>query len=754
MTLSQPDQPLLPEPESHPRQKFTAVEMPQSPEAPEGGLNIPHLFGIVRRKVMVITIVAIAFSAVSGFQASKQTPQYQSSFSLLVEPITQKRELSKLTGDQGGGTTKELDYSTQIEVLFSPQTLKQIIKKINERYPDVTFDSITSKLSIVRLGETKIIEVQYAGANPEKVKFVLHELSKGYLKHSLDDQKSTLRQGIAFVDKQLPAIQKRVSSLQEQIQELRQNYDFVDPDTYAQELSSQLAEIAKQRQTLKAEIVTLQTRYEILQQQLGVTVALSQASFYQEFLKQFQALDRQIAIESARFGDNSPTIKMLRQQQDNLEPLLRAEAKRAVNNQIAAVFNDLQVLKIREQSISQSASILSQRFQQIPAISKSFTDLQRDLKVATESLSKFLDTRESLEIQAARDEVPWQLITPPKPPESKVASNIYKSLASGAIVGLGMGAVLAYFLEKLEDTFYSIADLKKKVKLPILGVIPFRPDLDHAGPEAHIIDLRHLYPSGVRSVKEDLESLKQQMKALLSSGSRKPEVRLTPSLPTEMKPKQSTPQEDSYRFLEAFRFLHSSIQKLGTDHKLNSVVVSSALPIEGRTTIAVHLAQAAAAMGQRVLLVDAHLRAGGMPMHQLLGLPDIPGLSNLLREEATVNQVIQRLDWESGLFIVGAGSVPPDPTRLLASSQMRDFMQKMHKSFDLVIYDTLPLMGLADVNLLGGQVDGVILVAGFGKWRSADALKQTVERLRTAHIPVLGLVANGVKGYSVDLYNR
>lgn len=724
--------------------------IPPSPPVEEG-FNPAQLLGMLRRKAPIIAAVAIAASAFSGFQASRQTPSFQSSFALLVEPVTQKKQLEKLTDGQSE-TTKELDYSTQIEVMLSPKTLEPMIKEIDERYPDVTFDSLSSKLSVNRLGETKIIEVGFSGTDPAKVKYVLDKLSKGYLKHSLDEQKTTLRQGIKFVDDQLPALQKRVFDLQQQIQTLRQQYNFVDPDTYAQQLSGQLSAIAQQRQTMRSEMVTLQTRYAALQQQIGATAALSNASFYQEFLKQFQALDRQIAIESARFGDKSPTIKMLRQQQENLAPLLQNEATRALGNQVASLLNEMQVLQKRDQMVAETEQQITRQFKRTPILSRQFSDLQRELKSATESLQRFSDTRESLEIQAAQNEVPWQLITPPKNPESKLASNVYKSLMTGAGAGLVLGIAIAFMLEKLESAFFTVSDLRKKTSLPILGVIPFRPDLENAGPEVHVIDLRHLHPEGVRSVIRDVEDMKTRLKSLLHASAAKETVDLAALW--HNKHQLDLSEQDTYGFVESFRALYASIEGISKKQPIRSLVISSALPVEGRTTVAVHLAQAAAALGKRVLLVDAHLRSGSVHVHNLFGLPLSAGLSNLLREETTLEQVIQRLDWESGLFVIGAGTIPPDPTRLLASKQMKEFMQRVHKTFDLVIYDTLPLMGLADVSLIAAETNGVILVAGFGKWGGANAFTQTADRLRNAQIPVLGVVANGVKNYSVDLYSR
>jgi len=726
---------------------------PAQPEEEEQGLTPAKLLGMVRRKFWVVGVAAIATSAFMGFQASKQVPMYQGSFSVLVEPIVQRRQISStLADDKSSESAKEFDYSSQIQVLISPKTLKPILKDINDRYSGVSYDELAGHLLVSRFGETKIIEVSYSGTDPVKVKFVLEKLSEGYLRYSLQDQKATLQQGILFVDRQLPGLRTRVNILQKQIEGLRQQYNFVDPDTHAQELSGQLTALAQQRQALQEERVAVQVQYAALQQQAGASAALEDFTFYQEFLHQFQALDRQIAIESARFGGNNPTIQLFRQQQDNLRPLLIQEAERSLNNQIAKVFNNIQILNSREQALAAVEKMLDQQFKQMPSVSRQFTDLQRELKTATDSLNRFQTTRESLQIQSAQNEVPWQLIAPPRDPESKLANNVYKSLMTGGIGGALLGVGVIYLLEKVENAFYSIADLKKRTKLPILGIIPYRPDLEHAGSEVHIVDLRSLHSDGRHTIQENSATLKERMKVLLEQGVSSETLSIPGIAHSAENPMGN--ESDAYGFLESFRSLHANIVRLGDSQPISSVVISSATPVEGRTTIAVHLAQAAAAMGKRVLLVDAHLRRGAVPLHTLLGLSDKAGLSDFLSETTSLNQVIERLAWESSLFVVSAGSTPPDPTRLLSSLRMKVFMQRVHKAFDLVIYDTPPLMGLADVSLIAAQTSGVVLVAGFGKRNGAEALTQTIERLKSAHIPILGVVANGVKDYSVDLYSR
>lgn len=737
-----------------------AVEAQEPPG--EEGWSLPRLVGMVRRKAWIIGVMAIACSAYMGFRDTKQVIEYQSSFRLLVEPVHQTRELQQLTDDKSATTTQELDYSTQIEVLYSPKLLNPIFEQVNERYPGTTFDSTVGRLSVSRLGETKIIEVSFYDTNPEKVKVVLEKLSQGYLDYSLQNQQAQLRQGLAFVDQQLPAIQERVNSLQQQIQELRQEYNFTDPDSYSEQLMTQLGAIAQQRQSIQSDLAALKIQYANLQQTLGATAALSQSANYQATLQQYQVLEQQIAVESARFGTRNPTIALLQRQQTNLFPILQRQAEEAVGEQVAAVANQIQMLMASDQAIALAEKALTNRFHQMPAVSRLYTELQRELTIATESLTRFLETQERLQIQAAQNEVPWELIAEPAPPHRKSSSSFYKTLVMGAIMGFVLGAIIAFLIEKLENTSYTLDELKKTVKLSILGTIPYNPDLEQAEPSLHIVDLRQS-PASLQTVGEDSIDLKNRLKQVLQQADEQSQTGLKPIEPNAEPANAQQPnstdhlaqywltQSDAYGFLEAFRALYANLERR-KGKRLQSIVISSALPSEGRTTVAVHLVQAAAALGRRVLLVDAHCRRGGTQVHTLLGLPNEVGLTHYLTQKAPLSRVIQRLSWESSLFVISAGDTPNDPTRLLASTEMCELMERLRKTFDLVIYDMPPLMGLADVSLIASQADGILLVASLGKRGSNDALKQTVERLNVAHLPILGVVANCVKDYSVDLY--
>ena len=159
------------------------------------------------------------------------------------------------------------------------------------------------------------------------------------------------------------------------------------------------------------------------------------------------------------------------------------------------------------------------------------------------------------------------------------------------------------------------------------------------------------------------------------------------------------------------------------------------MPNEGKSTVALHLAEAAAAMGQRVLLIDADLRSP--QVHNYLELSNEKGLTNLFSGEANP-ALIQKFSPEPNLYVIVAGSATLEPSRLFASHNMRLFSNKVREDFDLVIYDTPPLTGQSDTYLIAEHADGLLLVAQPGRLKQSS-LNQAMEQLQIADVNVIGL---------------
>ncbi|MGB5962070.1 MAG: polysaccharide biosynthesis tyrosine autokinase [Coleofasciculaceae cyanobacterium] len=744
------------QPDGNSKQLPPSAYIGEFSELEDDSFDLSQILTIARRRMLLIAGVAIAITSGVAAKVLKEVNIYEGKFQLLVEPPSRQddkiKQLSQVLDKSGGDKLQGVDYETQIQVLKSPQVMSPILKKIQARYPDITEEDFREKLTISRMAETKIIEVRYQDSDPDKIKFVLEQIVDAYIKYSAQEQQNTVKQGLTFVNEQTDILQNRVNTLQQNLQDFRQKYNIIDPQTQGQLLTTRVGEIVKQRQDTISQLGEAEKLYSELKNQLAelgvspqqaVTAsALSEAPRYQKSLDKLAEIENKIAIESGRFTEDSPTIKALREQQSQLKPIVEQEAAIAVGRvgsgvpqnapslaspsslrleltkQMVETANQKQVLQVRRNAIAQAETNLSQQLKNLAAVSRQYTDLQRELTVATESLNRFLALRESLQIERAQKTRPWQQLNKPQRPLLPISPNIPRGIILGTVAGLLAGVGAALLAEKLDTVFHSPEELQEGSGLPILGTIPFEKSLKG----------RFLSETARRAL---------------------PSAELTAiEINNNSRSYMASP------FSEAFRSLFTNLQFISPDQPIRSLVISSSVPAEGKSTVATFLAQAAAAMGQRVLLVDADLRRP--QVHVRNDLPNVWGLSNVISSEINVDDVIQHSPLEDNLYILTAGQIPPDPTRLLSSQKMHNLVQYFQETFDLVIFDAPPLLGLADARLLEAHTDGIALVVGLNKTDKA-VLTQVLYGLKMSRARVFGVIANGVKNYaagSEDYYQR
>lgn len=721
----------------------------------EGGgqtLDLAWLFSVVRRRAAVMAASAIALSALAGsaivWQAKKTPPSYQGSFRVLVEPVTAEGRLAKLsllaqTGTNTGASeisklgvdSSDLaDYQTQIEVLKSPKLLTPVVKQLQARYPELTYESLKNQIEIGRVSYekdgkqqgTKILGVTYRDINPEKIRYVLDRLASTYLNYSLQERLSGLHQGIHFIDAQLPALQQRVDQLQGQLQTLRQKYTLNEPDSTGRSLTEQAQYLKSQRIEIEAELAQTRAFYATRQQQLAegnltsvLTSDPNKADTYENLLGQLQKIDSDIALQSSQFRESSPTIQNLRDKQANLRAIVAQEARKSLTN----IAGRIQELEARERSLKASEEAINQQIKVFPEVIRRYSDLTRELQVATDSLKEFLEKRESLKLDASQREIPWELIAPPEIPRDKTGKLVPASerqtkrqLAIAAILSLLLGIGIGFVVEILHTVFHTPDEIKAATRLRLLGVIPFA---------------------------KELKKLDKRPKKLAPAF-------LEPVNSPALLPRYGqVSNEQTASFLEAFRSLYTNIRLLSARKPIHSLAIGSAVPGDGKTSVAVYLARTAAAIGQRVLLVDADLRCP--QLHLRLGLTNTEGLNEVITTDLSLNDAIQQSSVEENLFVLTAGQPTTDSIKLLSSAKMQYLMEQFQAFFDLVIYDTPPLLGLADGNIVAAHTDGIILVVGLEK-TDRSLLTKSMEGLKIAGASVLGVVANGIKGYTADAY--
>jgi len=683
-----------------PQQDFLGLGTPQDDN------TLKEILSSIQRRIL--PIVGVASLVMSGFVYSYITADkiYQGGFQIVVEPLTNQSESLALPV---GFTQPSLDYSSQIEVLVSPVVIKPALTLIQSSFPGLDYSSLVSRLSIERLGTKKIIAVTYRGSDLKEIDLVLKTLSQFYLKYGLEKRKITLSQGLNFLNSQLPENRNRFNKLQKQLELFRKQYRLLDPETKYAELLKQGEELKSQNTQIQERLSIAKLNYSNLLTPQGQKLALKSAPIYD----QLRQLDAQILSQLARLQPDHPSIQTLEEKKEELLPIIADEERRYIRFRLDETANLIKSLDLENQKLSRAQAVINTEIEKLPDISRQYILMQRELQFSTETLNRILQYREQLLNQTAQTQVPWELTQPPYVSQVPILPNTSQDLSRGIIVSLIAGAAIGFLLEKLDNTYHRPTNLEQKTKLPLLGTLP-------------------------------------NTKKLLSYQARHQLKTQETESPLTRRKKSKAYGYGYYgygyggegRFFQALQVLYANIQLLNSDQIVKSITVSSSVKSEGKTTIAARLAEVAASMGKRVLLVDCDLR---LPrVHKELELPNLVGLSSVITSNLPVQEAMQNLPDLPTLSVMTSGTQPPDPMRLISSDKMKQIMTYFRENFDLVIYDTPPLTSIVDAKLLAAQTDGLLLVVRMHK-TDRSAVAQVLESLKQSSISVLGVVANRYK---------
>jgi polysaccharide biosynthesis transport protein len=679
-------------------------------EGDEGGLNLGQVGAALRRRGMLIVGVTGLVAGGAVLKAEKDPLMYSGKFEVLTKPVTAESQVvsnvpQALSNNGAAPPESAKEMETTIQVLQSPRVLNPVVEKLKAQYPDLTYKELLASLDITSKKQS-ILEVEYSSAEEKQSRDVLKAVADAYLAYSLEERRADVNQAIKFVQARIDekgGLQDKVELWQEKLRIFRQKNRLVDPQQKAQEVSTHVGTLTQQYLDNRVQLEQMVSRFLQLQAELvrqpgeraGNSV-LTENIRYQKILDEIQKVELEIKQGSAKFTDDNPTILNLQDKKANLLPMLQAEEERVLRD----FQSRIRELQARDNSLAAKIKSLNNQLVSLAANTRDYDRIQQQLKIAGDNLTQFLTKRQALQIELSQKQQLWKLLNPSEIKADSISirgisSSTKKNLALGTILGLLIGTGAALLVDKISNVFHTAKDLKEATGLPLLGIVPFS--------------------------KELLIHSKEKVQGA--------------ALPL---------------FFEVFRSFYTNLLLLGSDTPISSLVISSPGQGDGKSTVAIQLALAAAAMGQKVLLVDANLRFPSL--HKRLGLMNIQGLTDVISQDLDWQNVIERSPQEDNLYVMSAGPVPPDSVRLLASYKMQDLMSNLQASYDLVIYDAPPHLGFADANLLAANTNGMVIVAGLGKLKRT-VFQEALEELQVAGTPVLGIVANKSKDYAPASYS-
>lgn len=375
---------------------------------------------------------------------------------------------------------------------------------------------------------------------------------------------------------------------------------------------------------------------------------------------------------------------------ESTNPSLAAQ----IANEVANVFSDY-IVKIQEErfivskdSLQNQITEMEQQIDEVTTalIGESDTGVKASLETKLTQYraiySNLILSYEQIRLSEAQTVSTIMAIEPAVIPDEPISPQVLRNTALAAMVGLMLAVGVIFLIEALDDTLKTPDEIKRSLGLPVLGII----------------------------AKHELEE-------------GKPITHTTPRSPVS----------------EAFRSLRTNVQYAAVDTELNTLLITSIDPKEGKSTVSTNLGIVIAQQGKKVILIDADLRKP--TLHRKLGLQNLNGLSSLfVRSIDTLELFLQETQIKN-LQVITSGELPPNPSELLSSKKMKTVLDELKKSSEMIIIDSPPAMAVTDSLVLAPIVDGVLIVIKPGYTKAKGAL-QVVEQFKRSGANVIGVVIN------------
>ncbi|HQZ82912.1 MAG TPA: polysaccharide biosynthesis tyrosine autokinase [Pyrinomonadaceae bacterium] len=586
--------------------------------------------------------------------------------------------------------------------------------------------------------DTRLIEIAYSDTDPDLAAFVANAIAETFTTQNQEKRTGTSRKTNDFLQERIASLQSDIRRDEEKLVEMTQNAGILktsDDSTIVMDRLSGLNksmleaenarknaeanyfEIAKSPERLSAMAEAEMARF-ITEQQNNIR------QFQSDTLKKISDVRQARALKLQEYQEGAPEIKEIDAQITSYQ--------NSIDGAVQKFQGDLE--KYRDATKKTLLYNLQTKYLQAKAnedkiradFNKQFGEAtgQNQSAVSLALLKQTIDTNkgflENLRKQVSSNDVAAQgsdnniSVSEPAVPSNIAVSPRRLTTVLGALfLSTLFGVGLALFLEYLDDTVRSTEEVESLLQLPALAAIP------------------------------TIDSMPKRRLQLVAENGEPADDKLGSELLIHADPRSS--------LAEAYRQLRTSILLSTAGHAPKSLLITSSLPSEGKTTTATNTAISLAQTGANVLIIDADMRRPRL--HSVFGISNADGLSTILANELSDAEILNIIsqDESSKLHLLTSGPVPPNPAELIGSEQMAKLLKMLQGHFTHVVVDSPPIASFTDGVLIASMVDGVVLVVNAGK-SSRQVVKRSRQLLQDVGAKILGVVLNNVNLRAQDNY--
>jgi len=693
-------------------------------------INLREYWRILKKRKLVVALTAIILGIFStAFAVFKApAPIYTAVCSIKFERETTVEGLYTKTLTWSSGD----DIETQVSIITS----YSVFEKVAERLGLVpraaipadsrikgnvirVIDELQSKVEVSRQEFTNLLHIKVQDGNPVFAQKLANSLAQTYKELHSQNQMKRTTEAIKYIENQLVSARKKLRSAEEEFNWFSQDNQLLSIDLQSENLLARNQEIQDKIRELQEAKIDLQALIGRLDKFVGGPLGSGQSFYstkadnhYQSvnnflvelqlkrdtLLEDFTTQHPEVVAINRKILENARKMKLLLQMQ------MREIEKRERDSESELAELDRKTNALMEKKLEYDRL-------------KRKVDLYHDMTALLErkhqeALIKKAEKPEEITIVKPAL-LPTQPVNPPKTATTGIM---------GIVIGLVLGMVFAFIVETFDTSLGAIEDVEHTLNTPVLGVIA-----QAEGKEVQE-SLKGKLPEGIK----DVSSLQAV------------------NLISHFAPKSMVS--------ESFRALRTNIQFKDAENNVKAIAVTSASPQEGKTFVSINMAVTMAQAGVRTLLIGSDMRK---PMiDRAFGIDMTPGLSDILlgnlpwRETVkTISDIIvgkmslDEITFTPGLdnlHIITSGTMPPNPAELVESKRLREFIEEAKEDYDLIIFDSPPILSTADAAILSSKVDGVLLVYRVGTV-SRGLLKRATSQLDQVKCNILGVILNGLK---------
>jgi polysaccharide biosynthesis transport protein len=701
---------------------------PTSPGEEARGFSIDGLRTGVRKNWWLVAVVALVSVLAATFYTLGLTKLYQAKATILFDPQTPRplgNDVQQVVdASQSSYWNNKEYYKTQFWILRSHQLASSVVRELAlEKDPSflrnrpagnggppmqVTVDQaakiLIGRLEVEGVRDSRLAEVRYTDADPQRARKILSRICDMYVESNLDQTLESTNSAVDWLRGQLVSLKAELEKSELALHEYKRDKNVlsVSIDDQSNMLRSEMTRLNETLTDLRARREHAQSRRtELMKVQASdpaelPAAELTASDLLQQLRSSFvQASQELEAMRSSGKGDEHPDVKALRARLEESRRAILAEVKNiqrvaesdwaGLNKEVAGMTGLLEEAK--------------QRALELNLLEIEYKRLMRD-KDTNERLFGIVTerTKESDLMRALRINN-IRVVERPQLPAAPVSPVVPLNLGVGAATGLLLGIALAIGREQLDRSIKTPDDLERAQGLLFLGLLPA------------------LEPT----------ALSRKGAALAAT----PET--APELIVHHQPNSGT--------AEAARALRTNILYMSPDHPFQTLLVTSAGPSEGKTTVATCIAVAMAHAGHRVALLDCDMRRPRV--HKVFGLRNDVGVTTALIDLDSVGGIIHDTVVPN-MKVICTGPIPPNPSELLHSEAFARLLADLRTRFDRVIIDSPPILPVTDAAILATQVDGTILIVRAFK-TSRDLVRRAKRTLNDVGARIVGSVLNAVE---------